>query len=71
MPPELLAKAGVDVMICAARTEGRGHALLLGIPVFVGAKVRWGETLRPTGPENCCGPIMITPARSTTTEVRT
>ncbi len=46
MPPELLAKAGVDVMICAGLGPKAVDMLSsLGIQVFVGAKGTVGETL--------------------------
>jgi len=46
MPPELLAKAGVQVMLCAGLGPKAVDMLSsLGIHVFVGAKGTVGETL--------------------------
>lgn len=46
MPPELLAKAGVQVMLCAGLGPKAVDMLSsLGIQVFVGAKGTVGETL--------------------------
>lgn len=46
MPPELLAKAGVDVLLCAGLGPKAVDMLTsLGIEVYVGAKGTVGETI--------------------------